>query len=388
MTHKFLAGIRVLDLSRLLPGGYCTQLLADLGAEVVKVETPRIGDYARHAPETFGGEEMFRAVNRNKKSLALNYRNARGREVLLRLFTTADVVLEAFRPGLVTRWKIDYAAAQHVNAGVVYCSLSGYGQSGPYRDRAGHDLNYLAIAGILDQNGLADGPPIPPAVQIADMAGGMLAGMAILGALVARGRTGNGAYLDVAMLDAAVSWAAPILGALLLANGRPPARGQTPFTGGLPFYNAYETADGRYLTLAALEPPLWTTFCKVAGREDLITRQFDGAYVAEVAALFRSQTQAQWLDRFEGVEVCLEPVSAYDQTLRHPQVRHRGMLLDEESTPAMPHPRVGSPFHSEGPKALAVVPALGQHTHEILQGAGLDSGEIQDLAAAGVIKLA
>ncbi len=152
-----LSGIRILDLSRLLPGGYCTQLLADLGAEVVKVETPLIGDYARIAPEQFGGEGLFHAINRGKKSLAVNFRNARGREILLRIVKDADVVFETFRPGLVQRWKIDYEAVKAINPRVVYCSLSGYGQDGPYRDRAGHDINYMAVSGLLDFNGLSGG---------------------------------------------------------------------------------------------------------------------------------------------------------------------------------------------------------------------------------------
>ncbi len=325
-----LNGIRILDLSRLLPGGYCTQLLADLGAEVVKVETPRIGDYARIAPEQFGGDGLFQAINRGKKSLAVNFRNARGRQILLRLVETADVVFETFRPGLVQRWKIDYDAVKSINPRLVYCSLSGYGQDGPYRDRAGHDINYVAISGLLDFNGLPGGPPVPLGVQVADMGGGMLAALTILAGLLGRGQTGLGGYFDVGMMDLAVSWAAPVIGALFSAAGQDPARGRGPLSGGLPCYNVYRAADGAYLSLGALEPPLWATFCKTINREDLLPRQFETAAIPEVAAVFETQPSARWLEIFAGLEVCLEPVHTYSEMLAHPQVRHRGLVLDGE----------------------------------------------------------
>ncbi|MCX7840622.1 MAG: CoA transferase, partial [Anaerolineae bacterium] len=190
---KPLDGIRVLDLSRLLPGPYCTMLLADLGAEVIKIETPGLGDYLRVIPpmmrDPISGEEVnptFLLINRNKQSVALNFRHPRGREVLMRLVQTADVFIESFRPGAASRWSIGYEDLSALNPRLVYCSLSGYGQSGPYRERAGHDLNYLALSGLLAVNGVADGPPIPPGVQIADLSGAMLATIAILAALVAR----------------------------------------------------------------------------------------------------------------------------------------------------------------------------------------------------------
>jgi crotonobetainyl-CoA:carnitine CoA-transferase CaiB-like acyl-CoA transferase len=377
-----LSGIRILDLSRLLPGGYCTQLLADLGAEVVKVETPRIGDYARIAPEQFGGDGLFHAVNRGKKSLAVNFRNARGRQILLRLVESADVVFETFRPGLVQRWKIDYEAVKAINPRVVYCSLSGYGQDGPYRDRAGHDINYMAVSGLLDFNGLSGGVPVPPGVQVADMGGGMLAALTILAGLLGRAQTGMGGYFDVGMMDLAVSWAAPVIGALFSATGQDPARGRGPLSGGLPCYNVYRTLDRGYLSFGALEPPLWATFCKTIEREDLLSRQFEAAAIPEVAAIFETKSSRDWVDIFAGLEVCLEPVHAYSEMLAHPQVRHRGLVSEREGQA----PAVGSPLR-RGLEQLPPAPELGEHTQRILADAGYSEGEIQAFYKDGTIKI-
>lgn len=384
MPYQPLAGVRVLDLSRLLPGPYCTLLLADLGAEVVKVETPLAGDYARLAPPELGLGGIFEAVNRNKKSLALNYRNARGREIFLQLARDADVVFETFRPGAVTRWGLDYEAVRAVNPRVIYCSLSGYGQTGPYRDRAGHDLNYIAVGGLLALNGAAGGPPIPPGVQIADMAGGMLAAIAILGALAGRERTGQGAYLDVAMLDAVASWIAPLVDPQLLATGRNPERGRMTLAGGLPCYNVYETADGQFLALGALEPNFWQAFCSAVERADLIPRQFEYEAIPEIAAIFRERPRAEWVARFESVDACVEPVNSFAEMWRHPQVRSRGLAAGV----AGQGERIGSPFVFAAPERASPAPALGAHTREVLKQAGLSDEEIGELEAKGVVKTA
>ncbi|HLF26179.1 MAG TPA: CaiB/BaiF CoA-transferase family protein [Anaerolineae bacterium] len=377
-----LNGSRVLDLSRLLPGPYCTMLLADLGAEVIKIESPLIGDYARMVPAGFGGEALYAAVNRGKKSVGLNYRNPRGREVFLQLAREADVVIETFRPGAVRRWKIDYEAVQAVNPQVIYCSLSGYGQSGPYANRAGHDLNYIAIGGLLALNGALGGPPIPPGVQIADLAGGMLAAIAILATLVGRQRTGQGAYLDVAMLDAVVSWVGPMSG-MWLGAGKQPERGQMPLSGQLPCYNVYETADGQHITLGALEPHLWASFCEAVERRDLLARQLDPAAIAEVAALFRGRTRDEWLAHFREVDACVEAVNTLDELLHHPQVQQRGLVAEA----AGPGAQIGSPFRFGGESRAARAPNLGEHTTELLNRVGLSDAEIQELETARVVKL-
>ena len=244
--YQPLIGIRILDLSRLLPGPYLTQLLADLGAEVIKVETPSTGDYARFIPAKMGLGKMFEMINQGKKSVAINYRNPRGREVLMRLTATADVVLESFRPGTAARWKIDYESLRAVKPDLIYCALSGYGQNGPYRQRAGHDLNYTAISGALALNAVEGQPPTPYGVTVADLSGAMLAGIAILSALVGRQSSGQGAYLDVALLDGVLSWMMPQAGAAFF-GGLPVIGGTLALHGGLACYNIYETADGKYL---------------------------------------------------------------------------------------------------------------------------------------------
>lgn len=394
MISAPLTGIRVLDLSRLLPGPYCTSLLADLGAEVIKIETPGAGDYSRMIPTDLGGDGTFQAVNRNKKSVALNYRNARGLQVLLRLASAVDVVVEGFRPGAAARWGLGYEAIRQVSPSVVYCSLSGYGQNGPYAERAGHDLNYQALGGLLALNGAAGGPPLPTGVQIADLAGGMLAAIAILGALFGRQQTGQGAYLDVSMLDAVVSWLAPVAGALFLQSGQNPARGGTPLTGSLPSYSVYATADGKYLALSALEPHFWTAFCNALGREDLFRRQFDASLIPELAALFAQRTRAEWLALLGPADVCLEPVYGVDEVLQDPQARERGLVVEADpldaagpvSAPGPPW-RFGPPFQFVERGRGAPAPKLGQHTQEVLRQAGLGDEEIQELAQAKIIRL-
>jgi len=377
-----LDGIRVLDFSRLLPGPYCTMLLADLGAEVIKIETPLAGDYARTIPDAFGGSVMFETINRNKKSVAINYRHPRGQELLLRLVQTLDVVLETFRPGAAKRWGIGYEAMAQANPRIVYCSLSGYGQDGPYANRAGHDLNYIAIGGLLALNGIVGGPPIPPGVQIADLGGGMLAAIAILAALVGRSSTGRGAYLDLAMIDAVTSWAAPMAGSFYAATGQNPPRGQMPLSGGLPSYNVYETADGKFISLGILELHFWTAFCNAIQRNDLLARQFDATAIDELAQLFRQHTRDEWLEMLRKVDACIEPVNEIGEMLHHPQLRHRGLVVQTEAGA-----RIGSPFRFAARSDQAPAPSLGQHTLEVLEQLGLNKQELRELDAAGVVKL-
>jgi alpha-methylacyl-CoA racemase len=379
-----LAGLRVLDLSRLLPGPYCTLVLADLGAEVIKIETPRVGDYLRHAPAQLGFAGMFEILNRHKQSVALNYRNARGKEVFLQLAQKADVIVETFRPGAMARWGIGYEAVRALNPNIIYCSLSGYGQSGPARDLAGHDLNYLALGGFLDMNGPAGGPPVIPGVPVADLAGGLLAALSILAAALGRERGQGGRYLDVAMLDAVMSWMLPIAGSFLLGQSALPARGQLPLGGGLPSYHVYQTADNQWVTFAALEPTLWADFCAAVNRPDLNARQFDPAATADMAALFREKTRADWQTAFQGKDICVEPVNTFAEAWRDPQVQHRGLAHPG----ADPFSAIGPLFQFAAPEHPAPAPAMGQHTRQVLQQAGLTEAEIQTLEAAGIAKSA
>lgn len=383
-----LSGIRILDLSRLLPGPYATMLLADLGAEVIKIETPGLGDYMRIIPpfvkDARTGEDIgaaFLMVNRNKLSVALNFRNKRGKEIFLRLVQTADVVVETFRPGAAEKWGIGYAALHALNPRLVYCSLSGYGQTGPYRDRAGHDLNYIALAGLLTANGVAGGPPIPPAVQIADLSGGMLAAIAMLAALIGREKTGVGQFLDVSLFEGALSWASTMIGGTYAA-GKPVERGKMQLNGGMACYNVYETRDGKFITLGAIEPHFWSAFCKAVGREDLNPRQQEFEAVKDVAAIFKTRTFDEWLELFKNVDACIEPVREFAETLDDPQVRHRGLVTEIGGIK-----QIGSVFVFAGNRN-APPPRQGEHTRKVLQGIGLSDEEIAELNQAEVIKIA
>ncbi len=366
-------------------------LLADLGAEVIKIETPLLGDYMRLIPPFIEnpttGETVSAAylmVNRNKKSVALNFRNGQGKEIFMQLARQADVVIETFRPGAVDRWGIGYEALHAVNPGLVYCSLSGYGQSGPYKDRAGHDLNYIALGGLLSANGPADGPPIPPAVQIADLSGGMLAAISILGALVGRAKTGKGQYLDVSLFDAALSWTGTIIGGAYAA-GTKIERGKLQLNGGMACYNVYETKDGTYITLGAIEPHFWMAFCKALGRDDLNGRQYDYDAIPEVAAIFKTRSLADWLAFFATIDACIEPVRDYGAIFENPQVKHRGLSgeMDVPGIGKIPH--VGSVFVFAG-HPPAPPPRLGEHTRPVLTDMGMGEEEIARLEKAGVIR--
>jgi crotonobetainyl-CoA:carnitine CoA-transferase CaiB-like acyl-CoA transferase len=379
MESSPLAGIRLLDLSRLLPGPYLTQLLADLGAEVIKIETPRLGDYARVAPPEMGLGGMFEAINRGKKSVAINYRNPRGREIFLKLAATADVILEGFKPGSVKKWRIDYESVRAIKPDIVYCSLSGYGQEGPYRDRAGHDLNYVAVGGALALNARTDEAPIPYGLPAADLSGGMLAAIAILGALVGHSKTGAGMYLDMALLDGVISWMTPLAGGAFF-SGLGISAASHPLLGGLPCFNVYETAEGKYLTLAVIEPTFWTDFCQRVARPDLLSRQFDRTIGGEVAAIFRQKPRAKWLELFAGSEACVEVVNSFEEMLDHPQVQARGYVHKEDGRPV----GMNSPFVI-GRRGTTSAPRQGEHTRPLLQSVGLSEEEIGELEGKGVI---
>ena len=279
MTDGALKGVKVLDLSRLLPGGFCSLLLADFGAEVLKVEDTGMGDYVRWAiPKYEGAEESaasayFLALNRGKKSIRINLKSDEGKDVLLKLVEEYDVVLESFRPGVLDRLGVGYERMKQENPRLVYCAISGYGQDGPYRDRSGHDMNYLGLVGMLGLTGDKDGPPVQAAGQIADLGGGaLMAAFGILAALRERDRSGEGQFVDISMADGALSWLA-MVAAKYFADKTPPHRGDLELAGSLVCYRPYACADG-YVTLGALEPKFWQAWCRGIGREDLIEKQF------------------------------------------------------------------------------------------------------------------
>ena len=307
-----LAGLRVLDLTRLLPGPVCTLYLADLGADVVKIEDTGAGDYARNLGNRPGTVSAFyRAVNRNKRSAAIDLKNPRGRDVFLALAKKADVIVESFRPGVVSNLSVDYATIAKINPRIVYASISGYGQTGPRSQMAGHDINYLGYAGVLDQTGTRNGPPALCNLQIADLLGGAAcAAIGILAALVGAQRTGRGRYVDVAMADA--SLAHNIFALHALAQwGRTLPRGEDLLTGGVPCYGVYGTQDGRWLAVGALEDKFWQALCVAVDRPDLATSAFasgeDGKRVrGELEAMFASAPLAHWVERFADVDCCVD----------------------------------------------------------------------------------
>jgi crotonobetainyl-CoA:carnitine CoA-transferase CaiB-like acyl-CoA transferase len=378
-----LHGLRVLDLTRLLPGPFCTQLLADLGADVLKIEDPAGGDPARHyAPLQGGVGAVFLQVNRNKRSLALNLKHPEGKALLLRLVDEADVLVESFRPGVMDRLGLGYACLAERNPRLVYASLSGFGQTGPYRDRPGHDLNYLALAGIIGLNAPRGGPPIPPAVQVADLGGATLAAVGILAAVLARQRTGRGQSLDVSLYAASVAWL-PTLFGVHQAQGRSPAAGEPPLAGGLPQYDVYETRDGRYVTLGALEPRFFEAFLKAVGREDL--GRLEGERLrAELRAILASRTQAEWVDALADVDTCFAPVNSLSEAVEDPQAQALGLF-----TSVGPLAQLGSPFalSMTPPSLRRPPPRLGEHTGEVLSDLGFGASEINRLAADGVVSL-
>ena len=391
-----LDGVRVLDLSRLLPGPVCTLHLADLGADVVKVEDTGAGDYARSlglAPTdgraaSDAQSAFFRMVNRNKRSLALDLKAPAGREAFLRLAQRADVIVESFRPGVVDKLGVGYAAVAARNPRIVYCSITGYGQTGPYRDRAGHDINYLGYAGVLDQTGTSGGPPALSNLQVADLLGGsMNASTAILAALFGASRTGQGSHVDVAMTEGSLAHNIFALHAIE-SLGRVQARGADLLTGGVPCYGVYATQDGRYLAVGALEGKFWRVLCEALDRPDLIAGQLStghaGALVRQqLAAVFAQQTQAQWIERLADIECCVSPVLSLDESLADAQVRARDMIVSGADGIRQYAP----PFRLSG-HAFAITrsaPAQGQHSVEILREAGFSAEEIGLLADNGTI---
>jgi alpha-methylacyl-CoA racemase len=392
-----LAGVRVLDLTRLLPGGYATQMLADLGADVLKIEEPGSGDYARTMPPLQRGVgQSFLAVNRNKRSAALNLKHPDGRGALLRLVDRADALVESFRPGVMNRLGLGSATLLARNPRLVYCAISGYGQDGPYSQRAGHDLNYIGYAGLLAHNMRPDQPPTLPGPQLADIFGGALMAVAgLLAALVGRATTGRGRVVDVSMTDGALALL-PLL-ATMVASGAPePGSGEVWLAGALACYNVYETADGRYVTVAALEPKFWAELCRRLGRPDLIDRQFprDAADRDEVmtalGAIFRTHTRDEWVAALGDVDVCVGPVNTLAEALQDPQLRARDVTATAEYGTAGEGVAVRyAPLISDAPFAVrGGLPGLGQHTAAALTEVGYSEDEIAALAASGAIALA
>ncbi len=384
MKKKPLTGVKILDLTRLLPGPMCTLHLADMGADVLKIEEPSIGDYARWMPPMQNtNSTFFNAVNRNKRSAAIDLTKDEGRKIFLKLAAHADIIVESFRPGVVNKLGIDYDTLKKINPKLIYCSITGYGQTGPYRNKAGHDINYCAYTGVLDRKGAF---PFIPNFQIADIAGGSLnAAMGILAALVQQKITGEGQYIDVSIMDG-------ILAHTITSLAQVNNDDMGFLTGSLPCYSTYETSDKKFIALGALEFKFWERFCKAVDRADLIPfhmpeEEEAPKVFAETAAIFKSNTRQYWTDKFNDIDCCVSPVLSLKESLDNSQVKARSMIEinkypNEGDVIQFALPLKFSSFQFE---ASMPPPLLGEHTEQELLAAGCSKIEIEQLRDAGII---
>jgi len=391
-----LDDVRVLDLTRLLPGGFCSLLMADMGADVVKVEDTGMGDYVRWAPPYHGDDShqalgtrsaLYLGLNRGKRSIRLDLKQDAGRDALLRLAKDFDVVLESFRPGVLDRLGCGYEAMRAANPKVVYCAITGYGQSGPNTARAGHDMNYLGLIGLLGLTGEPGGRPIQAAGQIADLGGGaLMAAFGVLAALREREVSGEGQLVDVSMADGALSWLA-MTAAAYLCDGRVPERGAEQLTGKFVCYYPYEAADG-WVTCGALEPKFWASFCQNTGHPELIEKQFDtpGAEAWQaIAAIFRSKTKDEWRAFNDEHDAMIEPVLDLGEALDSELVREREMVVEVDQPELGPVKLLGAPvkLSRTAPDPTRPAPALGEHTEEVLAASGFSDDEVAALLSSG-----
>ncbi len=386
-----LYGVRVLDFSRLLPGPFASLVLADLGAQVDKVEDLEGGDYLRHMPPKVeangeGESAMFLALNRNKRSLGIDLKKPEAQAVVLHMLKHYDVVLEQFRPGVMARLGLSRDAMFAQNPKLIVCSLTGYGQTGPLAARAGHDVNYLARGGVLGFQGPADRPPQLPGFQLADVSGGLWSVIGILAALRERDRTGKGKVVDVSMSESAMGFAVAAIGNLL--GGQTPVRGEEPLGGGIAAYGVYATKDHRAMTLGALEPKFWLAFCAGAGLEPDMAGITPGPHQAELkaklAAIFREKTRDEWVAFAAERDCCLEPVLEPGELTADPHLAAREVFFDMDS-PWGTLPQMRLPVTDRAAKH-APPPRQGEHTEEVLREAGVDASIINRLRAAGAIK--
>ena len=364
-----LSRIRILDLTRLLPGAFCTMLLADMGADVVKIEEPGTGDYMRWTPPLIGGQSaLFNALNRNKRSVTLNLKTDEGRDLMLQLVNTAAVLVEGNRPGVMDRLGVGWDVLHARNPKLVMASITGYGQDGPFANRAGHDINYTATAGVLGLNGAAGAPPAPLSVQVADIGGGgQQAAVAILGALVGVYRGGEGSWLDVSMTDGAVGWLA--LAFAQAGGGEDVVRGAQRLSGRYACYRVYACKGGGFYSVGALETKFWAALCEAVGKPELLELQFvEGVQQErahrEMESVFATRTRDEWGPVLAPLDACCEPVLDLDEVANHPQIAARRVLQAGARLPA---------------------PRLGEHTEEVLAEVGVNAARLEKLRKAGVV---
>ncbi|MGD9976281.1 MAG: CaiB/BaiF CoA transferase family protein [Desulfatirhabdiaceae bacterium] len=381
MKNGALTGLTVIDMSRLLPGPYCSMILADHGARVIAIEDKR-----------FIADGLFiTTVNRNKEHMSLDLKTSEGKEIFFRLIRQADILLEGFRPGVMDRLGIGYETVKQINPGIIYCAITGYGQNGPYRDRVGHDVNYLSVAGVLDLIGEADRPPSIPGIQIADIAGGgMNAVIGILLALVARNQTGNGQYIDISMTDGMVGFLSlPLF--FRQVSGQAPKRSDAVLSHRYACYNTYETADGRYLSIGAVENRFWKRLCEHLGVPEYTALQYDDtqreAIITDMRDRFRKKTVAEWEADLGDMDICWGKVQNMAEMLEDPMLRAREMVVDVPDRFGTPRPEPGIPVKlSETPGSIRK-PAVGfgQSTTAILQELGYTMEQIDGFQKSGAV---
>ncbi len=388
-----LASLKILDFSTLLPGPFASLLLADMGAEVLRIESPTRMDLLRVLPPHDGGTSASHAyLNRNKRSLALDLKQPEGLEVVKQLLGEYDIVLEQFRPGVMERLGLGYEALKAINPKLIYVSISGYGQTGPYKDRAGHDINYLALAGLASYTGRADSGPLPLGMQVADIAGGSLHGViGLLAAVIARQQTGQGTHLDVSMTDCAFSLNA-MAGAGYLACGAEPGWENQMLNGGS-FYDYYRSRDGRWMSVGSLEPAFMQQLCAALGRPELATlglspkseQQQQLKYALTVE--FEKHDFAELCELFAGIDACVEPVLSMGEAVRHPQLQARELVTQVPRGDGSTQAQIACPlkFSEALPAPRHVGAALGQHTDEVLAELGFGAERIAELRSAKVI---
>ncbi len=376
-----MAGLRVLDLTRLLPGAICTLLLADMGADVVKIEDPHGGDYARWMPPLIDGMgAFFRSSNRNKRSVILDLKTTTGQKILHKLVESADVLVEGFRPGVTQRLNCDYDTLRQINPRLVYCSLSGWGQDGPYAYESGHDLNYVSVVGLQG----ATGTPQPLGGQVADVGGAYIGAMGILAALLKRQQTGQGDWIDVSLAEAAMPFAMYAwVEALMLGTGA----GNGMLTGFLACYNVYRSRDGRAVALAALEEKFWANFCAAVDKPQWLPLHLNPSQQMslkeEVAALFAQKTAHEWQVLLDSADCCFSVINPPADIEKDAHISARGMLgRMADSTPWMRSPVRLRDDHFQ----VGAVPGYGEHTRAILREAGYSDGDIDEWLASGILK--